>query len=509
MSNFRCDNNHLPNALQDLGSRRHLHGFNVPLFWLKSSTSCGIGDFLDLKRAIDFCAQIEWQIIQLLPLCDTWEEASPYSAISSLSLNWVYLDLSSVLLPQERFRADQLNALPTVSYPRVRSFKRGVIERLCEEGIFWSEALDFSRQQTWVEPYARFCSLKEIYRSTAWWTWPPTDEKSIDFQRRCRFFITAQYWAYRQLREVKEYAEKRSIFLKGDLPILMSLDSCDVWRHPDWFDLEKEVGAPPDLYAPLGQNWGLPPYRWDAIEQSDYRWWRERLQAADHGFHLYRLDHIAGFFRLWTIPRGKKANQGAFWPEQFRDWESAGRRHLQAILTAGKAIPIGEDLGDIPSVIRKVMAELGIPGTKVLRWERSWGERARFTPIKNYPSCSLTCVSTHDSQTLSQWWRECPLESKLFASSKAQCWTQELTSKWRWEILRDAHASNSVLHINLLSEYVSLFPEISPSIAEQRINVPGTVSQINWTCRCPVYFQEISNHSELIQVMRLLASENQ
>ncbi len=489
-----------------IGSRRHHHGFNLPLFWLKSPNSCGIGDFSDLKLLIDWCALINWQIIQLLPLCDTWDETSPYSAISATSLNWIYVDISDMLCESERSEARALNELNYVAYSRVRAFKRSVIERKCDEGAFISEALLFAQDHPWVAPYARFCSLKETFGSTAWWTWPPLDEQSPCFQRRYRFFITAQHLAFWQLRSAKEYAEKYSVKIMGDLPILMSRDSCDVWRHPDWFDVTQEVGAPPDQYAPNGQNWGFPPYKWGEIQRSDYSWWRERLNAADQYFHLYRLDHIAGFFRLWCIPLNEEGKRGSYFPRTAEEMEHLGRANLRAISSAGRALAIGEDLGAISPIIRQVMSELGIPGTKVMRWERTWQKGAAFTPMSQYPFCSMTTVSTHDSQTLSQWWRDQPDESSLLAETMKSRWNQELNVDQRLEILRQSHTSNSSLHINLLLEYLALFPEIAPGIADQRINVPGTISKSNWTCRCPVDFHIIAKHIGLLEVMRSLAN---
>lgn len=490
--------------LARLSDRRHCHGFNLPLFWVKTATSCGVGDFGDLKTVIDWCAEIGWQVVQLLPLCDSWDGPSPYSAICAQSLNWIYLDLREELIGSERQTARSLNARHAVFYQQVRAFKRSVLGRLIDRGRFQLETAQFVRDHPWVGRYARFCACKESFNSSAWWTWPPLDEKSGPFRARVQFYATAQYLAYRQMGEAKERARAKGVFIKGDLPILMQRDSCDVWAHPDWFDLSFEVGAPPDLYAPNGQNWGFPPTRWPSMHQTGFTWWRERLAAADLCFHLYRLDHIAGFFRLWCIPSGRSGSEGQYSPKSDAECEHWGRKNLSAVLEAGKALPVGEDLGTIQPLVRRVMSELGIPGTKIMRWEREGAPGGAFTPAAHYPVCSMTSVSTHDSQTLSQWWRECPDESKVFAASKSWPWTGQLSPDQRFGILRESHRSNSALHINLLAEYLPLFPEIAPGIEDQRINVPATWSAANWTVRCPVDFETIFANIALLNVMREL-----
>lgn len=482
--------------------RKSAHGINVPLFWLKSQRSCGVGDFGDLCSLIEWCAAIRWQIIQLLPLCDTWDEPSPYSAICSLAINWIYLDVGAWLNDDDRVRARELNARATLSHLDVRAFKRTIVERAIENGRYAHSAEMFAEDHSWVHAYARFSAYKESLNSSAWWTWPQLDEKSASFRKRLRFFKSVQYLAYDQLRRAKDHAQTLNVQLKGDLPILMRRDSCDVWRHSHWFDPTQEVGAPPDFYAPDGQNWGFPPCNWPAMHEGGFSWWAERLKAADTCFHLYRLDHIAGFFRLWCIPTGCFGVHGRYVPDQTADWEYWGRKNLTALLKLGKALPIGEDLGTIPPIVRQVMLELGIPGTKVMRWERYWDSTGGYIPVEKYPFCSMTSVSTHDSPTLAQWWRESPQEARLFADQFALPYKEQLSSENRFAILRDSHRSGSQLHINLLLEYLPLFASIAPGVESQRINTPGVVSPDNWTRRSPVYFDEIKEHLGFQSVLR-------
>ncbi len=117
------------------------------------------------------------------------------------------------------------------------------------------------------------------------------------------------------------------VFLNGDLPILMSRESADVWADRGYFDLSACAGAPPDMFSPDGQQWGFPVYDWDRLEKDGYRWWKERLRQAGKFFHAFRIDHVLGFFRIWRIPRGEiTALLGRFSPSI-----GLGRKELEAL----------------------------------------------------------------------------------------------------------------------------------------------------------------------------------
>lgn len=177
------------------------------------------------------------------------------------------------------------------------------------------------------------------------------------------------------------------------------------------------------------------------------------------------------------------------------------------LLASSLMLPIAEDLGTIPPETYEILKELGICGTKVMRWERMWEENGRFVPSQDYEPMSVTSVSTHDSETLWQWWHLFPKEAEEFANSRNIPYKKDLDPSIRFALLKDAHSTSSIFHCNLLQEYLSLFPELShkdPNL--DRINVPGTPSNQNWAFCFHTTIEEIVSHSELKDAMQKLSA---
>jgi 4-alpha-glucanotransferase len=302
--------------------------------------------------------------------------------------------------------------------------------------------------------------------------------------------------------QVKKYANKKGIYIKGDIPILISPDSCDAWLYPEIFDFNLSAGAPPDMYSSEGQNWGFPIYNWDELKKENYFWWRQRLKTAEEIYDLYRIDHIVGFFRIWAIPHGKSAKEGFFMPRDDASWIDHGKTILSMMLQACKMLPIGEDLGVIPPAVRVCMHEMGICGTKVIRWERYYNGDKSFIKFYNYPLDSMTTVSTHDSETVLVWWRNHPDEAHDFAQFMHWEYKPVITKEQRKELLWSSHRTNSLFHINLLQEYLTLLDEMSwPSQDEERINLPGVVSNRNWAYRFKPALEEMIQSEKLKEIM--------
>jgi 4-alpha-glucanotransferase len=359
-----------------------------------------------------------------------------------------------------------------------------VKEKAFEEYVFQNE---------WVENYALFKVLKDIMSKYHWQTWP-SDLQFLDEKRRDElistnwvevcFYVFLQYLCYKQLKEVRAYANERGVFLKGDIPILLSPDSADVWEYTDEFDLTLSAGAPPDRFTPNGQFWGLPIFRWNVMESRDFDWWKNRLDYAANFYDIYRIDHIIGFFRIWAIPHGQPARVGKFIPDDQSHWLEHGKNILTTLVARSPMLPIGEDLGVVPDTVRACLSSLGICGTKVIRWEE------KHEP-KDYDPISMTTVSTHDSETLLQWWQEDHKEP--------------LSKEKRKELLETCHNSASLFHINLIGEYLALFPELVwENPQDERINVPGTVSPNNWTYRIRPSVEEILAHKPLAEEVKSL-----
>jgi len=336
-----------------LNRTKRTTGIALPLLSLRSGLG-PCGEFPDIARLAELARIWGMDLIQILPVNDTGFETSPYSALSAFALNPIYLRIGD--LPELSFRNNfalrdivtttikkagdlitKANKWATASggvpYEKILEEKYRILESLwnvlAENGQD-SEILDqverWSSDRSWVKPYACFVELKRRNDGKAWWEWETRrnpGKTSIDtlwndpeFALRLRFHAWLQMRAEGQFVEACAQALNLGIDIMGDIPILMNMDSADVWQRRELFDLELCAGAPPDMYSRLGQNWGFPLYRWEVLEKEGYSFWKERLAAADRFYSLYRIDHVLGFFRIWAIgTRETDGYLGHFRPE--------------------------------------------------------------------------------------------------------------------------------------------------------------------------------------------------
>ncbi|MEM8727223.1 MAG: 4-alpha-glucanotransferase [Chlamydiota bacterium] len=475
---------------------KHHHGIQVPLLSLRTRQSCGNGEILDLIPLIDFLSEVGMDLLQLLPLNDSGDDSSPYNALSSTAIHPIYLSLHALpylSAPLPHFNIET-KRLPYGDILRrkldfLRRYLTEVGARIRSEQRYRA----FIEASAHLHDYALYKVLKQKNKNQIWENWPKEFRQLSSHRRRLfrktfeqdlSFHLTVQYLSHLQLERVKKHAEKRGVFLKGDIPILVSPDSADVWTHQQSFDLRLRVGSPPNPFDPQGQLWQFPLYKWSVMEENRFQWWRNRIEVAAKYFHLYRLDHILGFFRLWTIPKGETADRGFFSPNDPAMMEVQGKKLLETLLSCSEMLPFGEDLGNPPPFVRTVMEGLGIPGTKIFRRYRNWNTDRSFIPYADYPAVSICSVSTHDMETVTLWWRRFPEEAKDYASFKGRRYEKELSRQQLKDILRDNHHSGSLFHINLFQEYLALVPELTWEDPEDEwINIPGTENRSNWTYR--------------------------
>ncbi|WP_348664003.1 4-alpha-glucanotransferase [Chlamydia vaughanii] len=491
------------------------HGIAVPLFSLHTQNSCGIGEYLDLIPMISWCQKHGFQIIQILPINDSGEDSSPYNSISSVALNPLYLSLSQLpyakAIPYANAKIrtmQQLCKQPYVHYPQVKAakweFLRDYYQYAVQAGALKDEDFQIfcEKEQYWLRPYTVFRSIKHHLKGAPVNNWPKayTDIKNFpDFEKQFKdensFFAYVQFLCFQQMSQVKAFADNHRVFLKGDLPILISKDSCDVWYYRRFFSSAGSAGAPPDIYNTEGQNWHLPIYNMDTLAQDNYTWWKSRLRYAENFYSIYRLDHIIGFFRLWVWD---SSGNGKFIPERSEDYLKQGTNILTHILKASRMLPIGEDLGSVPSDVKQTLSKLGICGTRIPRWERNWEGDGSFIPLDQYSPLSVTSLSTHDSDTLALWWRHSPKEAQQFAKFLGIFFTPALAEEDQKHILKLSHQTSSIFHINLINDYLALCPDlVSKNLQYERINIPGTVSKNNWVYRVKPSVEEMLTHDAL------------
>jgi len=312
-------------------------GVAIPVFSLRSKNSFGVGEFTDLKLLVDWAKATGLKLIQILPVNDTrathtWTDSYPYAAISAFALHPQYINLEKVagkeqadkLKPLKR-KQKQLNELAEIDYEEVMKYKLGMLKELYEvtaKQIFSDPAYKdfFESNKHWLVPYAAFCYFRDKYDTSNYQQWETNqgyDQKEIErlskpgssSYREIVFHYFIQFHLHSQLKEAADYAHKKGIVLKGDIAIGIYRYGCDAWVEPELYNMCLQAGAPPDDFAVKGQNWGFPTYNWKKMQEDarlpdgqGFSWWRKRFEQMSNYFDAFRIDHILGFFRIWSIP---------------------------------------------------------------------------------------------------------------------------------------------------------------------------------------------------------------
>jgi 4-alpha-glucanotransferase len=305
-------------------------GIAIPVFSLRTEKSFGVGEFTDIPLLADWAKLCGLKMIQLLPINDTtamhsWTDSYPYAAISAFALHPLYLNLEKISGTATRKRLQKLeierlrlNALTALDYEAVTKIKwehiAAVYEETGEAVLQTSEYVAyFEQNKHWLVPYAAFCYLRDQYGTVDFSKWPAY--KNYDTQEiaelsakdseafhdiALHYFI--QYHLHRQLQEATAYAHANGIIVKGDIAIGVYRHGADAWQSPELYHLNFQAGAPPDDFAVKGQNWGFPTYNWQRMREDGFAWWKQRFEQMSYYFDAFRIDHILGFFRIWSIP---------------------------------------------------------------------------------------------------------------------------------------------------------------------------------------------------------------
>jgi 4-alpha-glucanotransferase len=493
---------------------RRRAGLLIPLFSFPSSTSWGSGDIGDIAPMSTWLEGAGQRVLQLLPLNEMAAgQQSPYSALSAMAIDPIFIRVPAVpeftafggeasLDAGDRASLDSVRRASVVDYATVRRLKQAALtaafERFREDE--WRRDTDRARslkaflaaQAWWIDDYALFRAIHGREGNRPWNEWPEPlrhrDRDALDrarqeFSRDVLLHQYLQWVADTQWQEARAGAAAHGVSLFGDLPFMVDGDSADVWSRQHEFRLDVSVGAPPDAFSPTGQNWGMPAYRWDAIEAGDFRWLRDRARRSAALYEGYRVDHLVGFYRTYGRPRD--GGQPFFSPAEELQQVTLGERVLRIFSEAGAEI-LAEDLGIVPPFVRASLARLQIPGYRVLRWERQWQmEGQPFRDPSEYPAVSVATSGTHDTETLAAWWdgasgderrKVGELPTVAHIAGGAGLGLSPYSSTVRDALLEALSASGSNVVLNPVQDVFGW---------RDRINEPATVNDSNWTFRLP------------------------
>lgn len=493
-------------------------GFLLPLFSLRTEKSMGIGDIADLYPLIDWAANNNQRIIQLLPINDTsLSDASPYAAISTFAANPLYISIDLIenldqcdsackLIKQlnEEGTIERLRNNGRVDYQEVRTVKMSILREIFNDffnndwTLCTEKSDDFlvymEREKSWITDYALFCLLKEKMGHTEWRQWP---EKYRDRERealneldkeryeQCLFYQWLQWIFTIQWDEMRHYAHDKGVYLMGDVAFYPGIDSAEVWARRDLFQMDEHgklkgtAGAPPDMFNWEGQSWGNPLYDWEKMESNDFAWWKKRVERECAYFDLYRLDHFRGFESYWFVPDGQSAKEG-YWIKG--PGEKLLHRLLKTSLYEKLAIPLAEDLGSITHEVHHLRKSLGVSGYKTFIFGWGEGESSGLASGYRYPEeyeeDFLATTGTHDTPSLVYWWENMCHDEKN-ALIEYLCLNDKPTFKEVKEHVLER------LHYSRANFVILPFQDILGLGEDHRINFPGTFGTHNWSWRMP------------------------
>ncbi len=568
-------------SVPELDPDQRLAGVLAPVFALRGSEDLGVGDTLALREFVDWAAAEGLRIVQILPVNEPGSDHSPYNILSSMALD----PLTIATLPDELpelsrpdfkrlTKSADLAALRAgpVAYGAVTTLKRQLLAAAHE--AFRAEPdpdrlaayEDFCAEHAvWLEPYALYRALvtrhgenevfdhwaepqRSLPAARAWLEGlPENNPERLALEHLADLHRYTQWIAFSQWQAVREHAATLGVSLMGDVPVGVSIYSCDVWSEPHQFDLTRSSGAPPEkvfksdpFTEKWGQNWGFPLYDWFAMSKDNFAWWRRRLQAMTSLYDLIRVDHALGFFRIYGFPWRPNRN-AEFLPltedearertggrlpgfiprdDSTPENEAANQRHgevLFGIMLEEIPAPrlIAEDLGLVPDYVRPVLDRLHIPGFKIPPWERE--PDGRYQPGAGYPRLALATYATHDHPPVRTFWNEWFTQTQgpdaaAAAHALAEmnallafCGAPPLAQPRPFDedihavTMRGLMATNAWLAIPMITDILG---------TDDRFNFPGAIGDQNWTARLAAPIEELARtHRNSLRTLRKILVE--
>jgi len=497
----------------------------LPLSALRRRGGWGCGDLGDLVPFGRWAASAGLHVVQILPVTETTGlDPSPYSGASVFALDPVYLDLDACddfadsggrdALPAELHpELAALDAGRTIAWTRVRALKSAATRRAFEHFLRseWEPRTPrahqletyMAAQKAWLDDYSLFAVL-HAHHHRSWLDWPTdlrTRAPEALAAARAAYALPLVEQAWLQWQLARQWQVARAaladlgVGLMGDLPFAPSMDSADVWSNPEVFRTDLTVGTPPDQFSEIGQDWGLPAYDWEYLQESDFAWMRARAARAGAFFSAYRVDHVIGLYR--TFVREEREAPGRFYPAEEADQIALGEALLTVLGEAGEVI--AEDLGAVPDFLPASLERLDVPGYRLLRWQKPW-DADDFLPPATWPVASVSTNGTHDTDTSAEWY-----------DGLAELDREALARIPGLELLAEHPEFDDAVRDALLAvlygapSELTLLPFQDLFGDRERVNVPGTESDTNWTYRLPVTIDELAADTEAIARLRALA----
>jgi 4-alpha-glucanotransferase len=483
-------------------------GILIPLFSIRTRDDLGRGEILGLAPMIDFALSMGHRLIQLLPLDETGpDDLSPYSAMSVMAIDPTYISMNGlpgvgrVVLARARGAVGRARFVPRSI---IRREKFALLERAYratrarggrDEGAQLDAFIEANAY--WLHDYALFRALKERFKWNSWETWPAEiatrDPVAMALARReladpIEMYGYWQFVAHRQWSQMRAYASSHGAFIGGDLAFSPCRDSAEVWANQDEFDLSRTVGAPPDGFNPKGQRWGLPLPNWNQMRAQGFKVLRARARHASSLYDLLRIDHVVGLYRTFNFGSDPDA-PGSFTPVNEDDQRRQGEEVIGTIKQeVGATELIAEDLGTVPPWVRDSLMHLGVPGYKVMQWERDWGRADQpFLSPATYPELSLATTGTHDTEPLTVWWHAQPISDReKFVRALG------LERKVNPRRMLEESARDAILALLYTAPSKLVIIPIQDLFGwSARINRPGTTNDSNWTYRLPLTLERM------------------
>lgn len=552
-----------------LAEDRRIWGPAVQLYALRSGRNWGIGDFGDLAQVIEQWAELGAGIIGLNPLHALFPNnpahASPYSPSSRLQLNVLYLDVETVedfreceetqrfvRAPEFQARLARLREAPLVDYPGVAAAKFEILKKLYvhfrERHLNTNSlrALAFREFQAQdgdaLRVHALFDTMQAHFHGEdasvqGWQAWPSEyhDHACAEvarfseiFSERIEYYEYLQWQARLQLARLSEHCLACGLTVGLYLDLAVSVDGAgsDAWSHHEYHAFGASIGAPPDDFNPDGQNWGQPPLRPDRLRRSGYRLFIETLRRNMRWASALRIDHVMGLMRLYWIPRGKTARDGAYVHYPFDEMLAIVALESER----NQCMVIGEDLGTVADEMRAALARCEMLSCRLLYFERHPG--GAFRRSDEYPRNALVSVGTHDLATLAGWWvgHDLRLRLELGLIRSKDIYEKQLADRAQERVhLLFALQQASLLPQEMVIESAGL-QMLTPALAEaihafiastssrvmmlqledavgtiEQVNMPGTVDEHpNWRRKLPDEIEKLAESEPVRNLVRTI-----